>query len=118
MSRLTGIAACFLAILAVAQANAETATSPSANDGTSATDGAYALFTEDDLLLFDTTAGGLELTDSLPGYSSRAGIFLPLGQLSRLLDLSIIIDPPAHRAEVLRWCCGPDAADPGPIPCG
>jgi hypothetical protein len=58
-----------------------------------------ALFADDDLLLFDVTAGGVELTDGLSSYSSRAGLFLPLGELSRLLDLAIQVDPATGRAE-------------------
>src|SRR5579872_5367932 len=55
--------------------------------------------TDDDLLLFAVTSDGTELTDSLPAYSSRGGLFLPLGELSRVLDLAIVVLPPEHRAE-------------------
>ncbi len=58
-----------------------------------------ALFGEDDLLLFEIDVGGQQLTDSLPAYSSRAGLFIPLGEFSRLLDLAIIVDPPAQKAQ-------------------
>jgi len=68
--------------------------------------GAPAPFTDDDLLLFEVSSGGVELTDALSAYSSRAGLFLPLGELSRLLDLSILVEPPANRAE--GWFLAPE----------
>ena len=55
-------------------------------------------FTDDDLLLFQVTSGEFQLSDGLGAYSSRAGLFLPLGELSRLLDLAIEIDPQRQRA--------------------
>lgn len=58
-----------------------------------------ALFTEDDLLLFEVDAGGVQFTDSLGAYSSRAGLYLPLGEFARLLDLAIMVDPATQRAE-------------------
>ena len=58
-----------------------------------------ALFGDDDLLLFQVTSDGVELSDAMSGYSSRAGLFLPLGELSRLLDLAIQIDPATAHAE-------------------
>jgi len=58
-----------------------------------------AVFTDDDMLLFDVTSSGVELTDGLSGYSSRAGLYLPIGELSRVLDLAIQVDPATSRAE-------------------
>jgi len=58
-----------------------------------------ALFGDDDLLLFQVTSDGVELSDAMSGYSSRAGLFLPLGELSRLLDLAIEVDPTTGRAD-------------------
>ena len=58
-----------------------------------------ALFNEDDLLLFEVDADKAQLSDGLGAYSSRAGVFLPLGELSRLLDLSITVDAAKGRAE-------------------
>jgi hypothetical protein len=58
-----------------------------------------APFTDDDLLLFEVTSDGAELSDGISGYSSRAGLFLPFGELSRLLDLAIQVDPVTGRAE-------------------
>jgi hypothetical protein len=46
------------------------------------------------------------VTDSLDAYASRAGVFLPLGQLSRLLDLAIVVSPPDGRAD--GWAISPD----------
>lgn len=56
-------------------------------------------FTDDDLLLFAASADGMELADSFEAYSSRAGVFLPLGALARLLDLDVSVDPLRRRAE-------------------
>lgn len=39
------------------------------------------------------------LTDQFPGYSTSRGGYLPLGDLSRLLDLAISVDAEAGRAE-------------------
>ncbi len=57
------------------------------------------LFTDDDLLLFEMDVGGDQLTDSFGAYSSRAGVFLPLGALARLLDLAITVDAARGHAE-------------------
>ena len=46
---------------------------------------APALFNDDDLLIFSVTADKVDLSDGLSGYSSRAGVYLPLGELTRLL---------------------------------
>lgn len=56
-------------------------------------------FNDDDLLLLEVLIGQRQVTDGLGTYSSRAGLFLPLGELSRLLDLPILVDPPARKAE-------------------
>jgi hypothetical protein len=55
-------------------------------------------FTEDDLALLQTDADGVALTDTLGGYSSRAGLYLPVGELARLLDLAIYVDPMERKA--------------------
>jgi hypothetical protein len=64
-----------------------------------------ALLTADDLLIFEVDADGGTLSDGFSAYSSRAGLFIPLGELSRLLDLSITIDPASRRAE--GWILSP-----------
>lgn len=55
-------------------------------------------FTEDDLVLLQTDADGLALTETLGGYSSRAGLYIPVGELARLLDLAIYVDPTERKA--------------------
>lgn len=55
-------------------------------------------FTEDDLVLLQTDADGVRLSEALGGYSSRAGLFLPIGELARLLDLAIYVDPAERKA--------------------
>lgn len=56
-------------------------------------------FVDDDLLLFAVFAGGVQLSDSFEAYSSRAGVYLPLGALARLLDVDLEVDPQRGRAE-------------------
>jgi hypothetical protein len=62
------------------------------------------LFTADDLLLFEVTAEDRPLAEALPAYSALAGVYLPLGELARLLELAIVVDPNRARADgwVLR----------------
>jgi hypothetical protein len=64
------------------------------------------LFTDDDLLLFAVSSAGLQLSDGFEAYSSRAGVFLPIGALARLLDLDITVDPQRQRAE--GWVLAPE----------
>jgi hypothetical protein len=64
-----------------------------------------ALFTADDLLLVEVSADGEILSDCLGSYSSRAGVFVPLGETARLLDLAITVDPTRGRAE--GWVASP-----------
>jgi hypothetical protein len=59
----------------------------------------------DDLLIFEVDADGAVLSDGFSAYSSRAGLFIPLGELARLLDLAISIDPDGQRAE--GWFLSP-----------
>lgn len=66
---------------------------------------ALPLFTNDDLLLLEVRVGNTPVTDSLGAYSSRAGVYLPLGELSRLLDLAIVVDPPERSAS--GWVLSP-----------
>ncbi|MGA0599178.1 hypothetical protein ACO2Q3_00575 [Caulobacter sp. KR2-114] len=51
-----------------------------------------ALFTADDLLLLEVDSDGYRLSDGMSAFSSRSGLFLPLGELSRLFDLAINVD--------------------------
>ena len=64
-----------------------------------------ALFSADDLLLLEVDVDGLQLSDGMSAYSSRAGLFLPLGELSRLFDLSINVDSAGGRAS--GWVLSP-----------
>ncbi len=64
-----------------------------------------AFLTSDDLLIFEVDADGRTLSDGFSAYSSRAGLFIPLGELSRLLDLAITVNPASQRAE--GWILSP-----------
>ncbi|ACF43550.1 MAG: carboxypeptidase regulatory-like domain-containing protein [Pelodictyon phaeoclathratiforme] len=48
---------------------------------------------EDDLLLCVVRLGGATLSGNLVTYSAPPGLFLPLGELSRSLELGITVDP-------------------------
>ena len=63
-------------------------------------------FEEDDLVLLEVSADDEVLSDSFAGYSSRSGLYLPLGELGRLLDLSIFVAPPEQRAT--GWIVTPE----------
>ena len=56
-------------------------------------------FQPDDQLLLEVQVGQQQVTDALGSYSTRAGLFLPLGELARLLDLAILVDPPGRKAD-------------------
>jgi hypothetical protein len=58
-----------------------------------------ALFTADDLLLLEVSAGGRQISDGFGAFSSRAGLFIPVGELSRLLDFALTVDPETKRAD-------------------
>jgi hypothetical protein len=63
------------------------------------------LVSSDDLLIFEVDADGTVLSDGFSAYSSRVGLFIPVGELARLLDLAISIDPAGQRAE--GWFLSP-----------
>ena len=63
-------------------------------------------FTANDLLWMEVRVGDQQLAETMDVYSSRAGVFVPLGQFARILDLSITILPPELRAE--GWILSPD----------
>jgi hypothetical protein len=48
---------------------------------------------EDDLLLLAVDLDGLSVTDALPAYGSQDDPLLPMGELSRLLDLNLNVSP-------------------------
>jgi len=56
-------------------------------------------FGADDLLWMQVRSGDTELTDSMNVYASRAGVFLPLGEFSRVLDIAVGVFPAQRRAE-------------------
>lgn len=56
-------------------------------------------FSPDDLLWMEVRSGDLQLTDSLNVYASRSGVFVPLGEFSRVLDLAVGVFPAQRRAE-------------------
>ena len=57
------------------------------------------LFSPDDLLWLEVRVGDHQVADSMDAYGSRAGVFLPLGQFARVLDLAIGAFPAQGRAE-------------------
>lgn len=63
-------------------------------------------FSPDDLLWMEVRSGDAQLTDSLNVYSSRAGVFVPLGEFARVLDLAVGVFPAQRRAE--GWVISPD----------
>ncbi|KAK0361113.1 hypothetical protein LTR94_024613, partial [Friedmanniomyces endolithicus] len=63
-------------------------------------------FTADDLLWMEVQADGVQLTDTLNVYASRSGVFVPIGELSRVLDLAIGVFPGQRRAE--GWVLSPE----------
>lgn len=48
-------------------------------------------FTEDDELILEIQAGNGNVSDTITAYGTRAGVYLPLGEISRLLDLAIVV---------------------------
>lgn len=64
-----------------------------------APNGAPTPFSGDDLLFMEVTADGYQLAESVDAYASRSGVYLPLGELSRVLDLVVGVFPAQGRAE-------------------
>jgi hypothetical protein len=56
-------------------------------------------FGADDLLWMEVRAGEAELADSMNVFVSRAGVFLPLGEFSRVVDVAVGVFPAQRRAE-------------------
>jgi len=54
---------------------------------------------EDDLLLLSLRLKSIPLTDNLEGYRNGGGVLLPLGEVSRLLEISVRTDPARGTAE-------------------
>ncbi|MDQ8028961.1 MAG: hypothetical protein REJ23_09550 [Brevundimonas sp.] len=63
-------------------------------------------FSPDDLLWMEVRSGDTQLTDSLNVYASRSGVYVPLGEFSRVLDLAVGVFPAQRRAE--GWVISPD----------
>lgn len=60
--------------------------------------GAYSERSEEEMLLFEVRLEGVTLSDTFPGYPVKGGIYIPLGELCRLLGLAITTDPLTGRA--------------------
>ncbi|CAN5127600.1 hypothetical protein BH09PSE1_BH09PSE1_26620 [soil metagenome] len=71
-------------------------------------DDASTPFTGDDLLFMEVTADGYQLAESMNVYASRSGVYVPLGELSRVLDFAIGVFPGEARAE--GWVLSRDHA--------
>ncbi|MFC5344412.1 hypothetical protein ACETK8_17140 [Brevundimonas staleyi] len=56
-------------------------------------------FSPDDLLFMEVTADGYQLAETMNVYGSRAGVFVPLGEFSRVLDFAVGVFPATGRAE-------------------
>ena len=54
---------------------------------------------EEDVLLFALRLDQASLSSTFPGFAVRDGVLVPLGELCRLLDLAIQVDPNRGRAE-------------------
>ncbi len=61
---------------------------------------------DDDFVLLEVSVGDTILSDGIGAYASRAGTYLPLGELARLLDLSIVVEPPEGKST--GWVISPD----------
>lgn len=56
-------------------------------------------FSADDLLFMEVTADGYQLAETMNVYGSRSGVFVPLGEFSRVLDFAVGVFPAQRRAE-------------------
>lgn len=63
-------------------------------------------FSSDDLLWLEVRSGPSLLAESVNVYSSRSGVFVPIGELARVLDLAVGVFPAQRRAE--GWILAPD----------
>jgi hypothetical protein len=68
-------------------------------------DGDYPRLSEDDELILELRTPKGDLTDTITAHGLRGGIFLPLGDLSRILDLSIRVSDEGHYAS--GWFLAP-----------
>ena len=86
-----GLMALLASLPAAAQAQAAIATLTDVTDPQP--------FTADDLLWMEVRSGEEQLAESVNVYASRAGVFVPIGELSRVLDLAVGVFPAQGRAE-------------------
>ena len=89
--------------LSAAAAEAGDAATADASVGAASSDPAAPVqaplpLSEDDRAFLETRLNGELLSDTLAAYTSPSGVYLPLGELSRMLDLAIMIDPPQRKA--------------------
>lgn len=63
-------------------------------------------FSSDDLLWLEVRSGPALLAESVNVYASRTGVFVPIGELSRVLNLAVGVFPSQRRAE--GWILSPD----------
>ena len=56
-------------------------------------------FSPDDLLFMEVTADGYQLAETMNVYGSRGGVYVPLGEFSRILDFAVGVFPGEARAE-------------------
>lgn len=56
-------------------------------------------FGANDLLWMEVRSGDTQIAESMNVYASRAGVFVPLGEFSRILDLAVGVFPAQRRAE-------------------
>lgn len=93
------LAAAFLFLVASAyfRVEAETLESDRTTIAAAATPNPSALINENNLLLVEVILDQLSITDSLPAYDSPDGLLIPIGELSRLLDVDLTIFPADRR---------------------
>ncbi len=60
--------------------------------------GGYTERSEEELLLFEVRLQGRTLSETFPGFPTKDGVLVPLGELCRLLGLAITTDPLTGRA--------------------
>lgn len=56
-------------------------------------------FSADDLLFMEVSADGYQLAETMNVYRSRSGVYVPLGEFSRVLDFAIGVFPVSAKAE-------------------
>lgn len=56
-------------------------------------------FIGDDLLFMEVLADGYQLAETMNVYGSRGGVYVPLGEFSRVLDFAVGVFPSQNKAE-------------------